>query len=433
MADRDAQRQMRPRVAFVTAAVLLMAASFVIMRTGRDALYFMEGGLLDLPKAYIGIAVLSVPVAFTMLALMRALGPRTARVVAPLGFALLLAVASGYAAPGGGPFMTGLFMIIPLGYGVIFSLSWLLAADLLDGAAPAVLAPAYGVIGAGSILGGVAGGLAARAASAWISPRGLLWVGAAVLALSALCMLAAQIRYPAHRIATPPRVATFGDRGVRGIFKQRAALLLLCVAMAAALTSIFVEFQFYLAAATSGNDGRENASFFAGFYTVLNVGALVMQVLVLPRLQRWLGVHGSLLIMPVAILSGAAMLVGSTSLVLRSGLRLTEGGLKASIQRSSWEQAFLSLSPAQRAAAKVLIDGAGARVAEGVAAIALQVWLVTAVGDGQLVGRSTSWMGYAMVGGAGAWFWLTWVLARRMKADHVVSEQLRIDLPLPDT
>ena len=89
LADKD---DVRRRSLFVGLAILLMAASFVVIKTGRDALYFLEGGLYDLPKAYIGIALFSVPFAFVTLALMKRLGPRGARVVTPL------VVAGGFAA-----------------------------------------------------------------------------------------------------------------------------------------------------------------------------------------------------------------------------------------------------------------------------------------------------------------------------------------------
>jgi ATP/ADP translocase len=294
------------------------------------------------------------------------------------------------------------------------------------------LARAYGLIGAGAILGGVAGAGAARALSIVFMPRTLMWIGCAVLASSALAMLAAQTCFAAHKIVTPTRTRDVAAGGVLRFLGNRYALLLLAVAMVASLAGIFVEFQFYLAAATSGNTGQQNAQFFANFYLLLNGGALLVQLYLMPRLQRVLGVGGSLLIMPVAILGGAAMMIGNTSLLVRSGLKLTEGGLKASIHRSNWEQAFLPVSSEQRAAAKLIIDGAAARVAEGIAAGVLYAWLVSVVGDGALEGRSTAWLTYAIIVTALCWVGLTWAL-RRGVARHDAVADFRSDIPLPDT
>ena len=223
--------------------------------------------------------------------------------------------------------------------------------------------------------------------------------------------------------------------GVLGVLRHRYAALLLVVAMAASLTGIFIEFQFYLAASVNHQTSAENASFFASFYIVLNLGALVVQILVMPRLQRWLGVHGSLLIMPVAILGTGVFMIGNASLLVRSGLKATEGGLKASIHRSNWEQAYLPLSKEQRAAAKLVIDGAAARLAEGAAAGALYVWLVMAVGEGTLHGQSTAWLTYSMLATASTWIGLTWILRELARKEGVEVDpgERRVDLPVPDT
>ncbi len=47
----------------VGASVFLLMAAVILVKTGRDALYFQKDGIFDLPKAYLGIAVLSLPMA----------------------------------------------------------------------------------------------------------------------------------------------------------------------------------------------------------------------------------------------------------------------------------------------------------------------------------------------------------------------------------
>jgi len=426
----------RLRTIFVASAVLLMTGSFVLIKTSRDALYFQRSGLFDLPKAYIGIAALSVPFAVATLWLMKTLGPRRARVVAPLLMAVALSVSGCFVRPGGGLFMTVFFMVIPLAFGVLFSLTWLLAADLLDGIEQARLAKPYAIIGACSIIGGILGGTVAKLLSMRVMPRTLLWVGAGMLAASALVMFAAQSRFPPHAIIAATKKGAYSRSAVSAVFKHPYAAVLLVVAMSASLTGIFVEFQFYLAAASTQQTGQQSANFFANFYLILNAGALVVQLWLMPRLQKGLGVHGSLLIMPVALLGGAAVLMTNTSLLMRSGLKVTEGGLKASIHRANWEQAFLPVGRAQRTAAKLIIDGAAARLAEGLAAIALYVWLVTVVGEGSLVGRSTGWITWSIAGTAGAWLGLSWWLRRHAMALETAAPReasFRVAIPLPDT
>ncbi len=107
-----------------------MTASFVLVKTGRDALYVQERGIFDLPIAYLGMAAFSLPVALGMLWLIRVAGPRRARAVALAGVTGVLAVFWRIAEPGGGARMTALFVAVPLLYGVLF-------AAMLPGAAMA--------------------------------------------------------------------------------------------------------------------------------------------------------------------------------------------------------------------------------------------------------------------------------------------------------
>ncbi len=412
--------------------MLLMSTSLVLTRTARDALYFQGGGLFDLPKAYVGIAVLSIPLALGVIGLMRILGPRLLRVVAPLVLALILLSLYPVVRPGGGLLMTAFFMLVPLAFGVLFSLSWLLAADLFDHVPEESRAKPNGVYGGATISGGIIGGVLARVLSEFVAPADLILFGAAFTVASAAVMLLAQRRFPLnmqplHEADDEPR------RRIHEIIREPYMLGLLAIAVTGAVTGIIVEFQFFFAAATAGNDAKESAALFADLYTVLNIAALVVQVLIVPKLQRRIGVGGSLLILPAALVGGAAMLLASPSLLLQSGVRATEGGLKSSVHRSNWEQTFVPISRATRNMVKLVIDGVGARLGEGLAAVFVLVWLSGATPD-HLESRDTSGITSFML--LAALLWL--ILVRQLQRSTVqVTKQQRmqpiVELPVPDT
>jgi AAA family ATP:ADP antiporter len=394
---------------WVAVAVFLMTASLILTKTGRDALFFQDEGLFDLPKAYIGIALLAGPTAFLTLFLMRRVGPRLARVIVPLVVAAGLVWFSFEAQPGGGAFMTLFFMAVPLVFGVMFSLSWLLAADLLDHLQGSEVARPYSAIGAASIMGGILGGLSARILAPRIEPPLFLVLGGLTLAASAFVMMAAQSRYPVRPAAADARTGPPEPHPIRALMGQRYVVILAMIAIAGSLTGVLIEFQFFLAAASSGNTGQENAALFANLYTVLNAGALLVQLLLVPELQKWIGVGGSLLVLPGALVAGTTAMLASSSVLARSALRAAEGGLKSSVHRSNWEQAFLPIASAGRSIAKVLIDGLGARLGEGLAAGVLFVWLA-GLGPADLADLSTTWLNILLVGVA-----LTWLgLSRRL-------------------
>jgi AAA family ATP:ADP antiporter len=380
----------RARTAFVTAAVLLLSAALVFAKTGRDALFVQGRGLFDVPKAYIGIALLAGPLAGFVLAMLRILGPRTVRIILPAMTALALVWFATVVRPGGGSLMTAFFMFVPLVWGVVFSVSWLLAADLLDGEREDDIAGSFGIIGGGAIGGGVLAGIAGRFLAPHVEAPTFLLIAAGGLLVAAAVMSVAHRRYPPQMAGTGPR-ADPDDTPVRWL-RHPYVRTLLAVGMAAGLVGLLVEFQFYVAAATGGGSVRDQAGFFANFYFVLNAVALIVQVGVVPRAQRRWGIGGSLLVLPLVLVAGAVGLAASASLATAATVRVTEGGLKSSIHRSSWEQTYFSLVQRDRTTAKLIVEGLGVRVAEGFGALVLLAWLHYAVGEGAITGQCRVWL-----------------------------------------
>lgn len=410
----DTRRELARRTRYVGGVLFLMTASFLLAKTARDALYFQADGIYQLPIAYIGMAVLSLPTATAMLTVMRWIGARRARVAAPLALAAVLAGFAALVRPGGGFVMTAFFMLIPLAYGVTLSLAWLLGADLLHGADPSARARAYGRVGAAALGGSVAGALAARALAKHVDPPVLLVIGAVVLAASAPMAYAAHCTCPSRTPATTPTVPSMRplEDGIASLIRNRYLQLLLGIGLLASLVGILIEFQFYIAAATAENSGRENAALFATLYFALNAAALIVQLVVAPRLQRHVGLIGSLLVLPGALTGLAPVALVSGSLWAPATMRLTEGGLKSSIHRISWEQTYLLISASHRAAAKLLVDGVAARIAEGVAALLLYGWLAFVVRGEDLRQHSASWIAFLLVLALLAWIALTRALGR---------------------
>ena len=190
---------LRTRTLHLGLGIFILTAAVTLAKTGRDALYFQHGGLYDLPNAYLGMALLAVPLGFLTISLMRRMGSRRARLWVLSAMAGFFFVYAQVATAGGGPFMTVLYMLVPLTIGLAFAFFFLLAADLLEGAPRADLGRAYSLIGASSIAGGLAGGLIARLAASHWEPRRLILLGALAVAGSLAVVARAQRRFP------PPR------------------------------------------------------------------------------------------------------------------------------------------------------------------------------------------------------------------------------------
>jgi hypothetical protein len=148
--------------------------SGVHRRKRKGCLFFHQGGLSDLPQTYLLIAILSAPAAEAALLLMHLFGSRGGRVA---GLLLLAALQTFWyrTVPGDGTTLTLFFVLIPLLYGVVLSMTWLLGADLLDSAPRFVLARLYSTMGAASMGGGLVGAAFGRTARR-VDPSSFCWL-----------------------------------------------------------------------------------------------------------------------------------------------------------------------------------------------------------------------------------------------------------------
>ena len=214
--DSTATTTDKRRIYYPAAALLLMTAGFILTKTGRDALYFQRDGLFDLPWAYLGIAVLSVPMAMITLSLLQSRGPRPVRVILPVATVVLQLFFYAFAQPGGGPVMTALFMSIPLVYGVMFSTTWRFGSELVEALPKEQLAAAYAKLGAESMIGGLAGAGAAKCLVPYLDAAVFILAGAAGLTAAVLVVVRG------HRLFRWRQPAAAGDT------RQRSATVASC-------------------------------------------------------------------------------------------------------------------------------------------------------------------------------------------------------------
>ena len=89
-------------------------------------------------------------------------------------------------------------------------------------------------------------------------------------------------------------------------------------------------------------------------------------------------------------------------------LRVTEGGLRSSVHRSIWEQAFIPVDSSERSFVKIAVDGVGARIAEGIGAGALYVWVQNVAPGGVVTAPlNTNWMAWLTLATVGVWLFIT--------------------------
>jgi len=369
-------------------------AAHVIAETARDALFLSRLPAQQLPWVYLAIAVIAA-----FLARPRAGAREVGRHL--LGGWLLASAAInvGFWLMATPDRPWSLYFLYTWS-GVFGSLTlawlWLLLGELFTVTEAKRL---YGVIGAGAVVGAVAGAAVASLLSRSFPAEHLLLASAALLMLTA-AVPALVLRRPAadpprRSPPTPPEIR----KCARTVLKTRYIRRLAGLVIVSTLTLSVVDYVFKVTVAA--NVPRDElASWFATFYLALNALALIAQVLITGAVMRRLGVHRALLLLPLLLLGGAAAAFVVGGLVGALILKGADGGLRHSLHRTSIELLFLPIPERLRRHSKAFIDvllqrstqaaaalfilgavaaGASILALVGVAAGLAGLWLVTAV------------------------------------------------------
>lgn len=423
--------EIRPASLYPILIVAVSMIGFISIKAGRDAVYFSGGGLQQLPLLYVFMAMAAIPAAMMHLEAIARWGAHTARIRVFRLAALIFLSFVPFADPQYRIPMFVFFVLVPVVFAAVFASAWLLAGELLENAGPEEVSWTYSRIGAGSMAGGVLGGLLAKSLAFFLAPRFLIVAGALMLWMASL------IISRAHRSRLIPEVRSLGaddppresrpDPGLEGMQRSlhlmRAPYIVGLVGISAlgAVIAVCIDFQFYALATFSG---KVDVQFFGTVYALLNFAALGLQLGVAPRLQSDYGVAGALMILPLSILGGAGLAMASSTLVSQSILKITEGGVKASIHRSLWEQVFLPITGANRAMTKVVVDGLFARIAEGVLGVVLYIWIQSVPRlDGEL---NLFWLSLVIVAAALLWVPLNFFIAKTCSRVNETDPLIRL-------
>jgi ATP/ADP translocase len=171
---------------------------------------------------------------------------------------------------------------------------------------------------------------------------------------------------------------------------------------------------------------KGNANFFANFYILLNFSSLLLQLFATPKIQEKIGLRGGLMVLPFALIGGATFATAAATAFSRSVLRVTEGGLRSSVHRSIWEQAFIPVDSTERSSVKIAVDGIAARIAEAIGAAAILLWLKQVVPDDTIkMPLDTGWISWTLLVTVTAWLLITQRLSVQVKQEKVRAAPAR--------
>jgi len=351
---RDEERKVT-----ILSAILLFAiiAAFIILKSARDALFLSQYSTRTLPyfeAVTTGVTTLLVA---TYLRLYRAFSLNRAVGVSLIAFAggtilFWMGIISG-----GRPAIPMLYVWV----GVFGTLAPVQAWSVVNQRLLTRQAKrAFGIIGAGGIVGGSVGGLFARWIAVDWEVSALLPTAAALIFLALIIGQALSVPYEkkesSDQVAEPTQI------------RRRFVALILMVVGIGTLVSAFVDFQFKVIAQRELATAQGLAAFFGSFYAYLGMVSLIFQLFATPMVMKRMGPVTTLSFLPLALILGNGLILVTSSL---GAVVLLKGGeqlFKHSVDRSSLEVLYTTLPDHAKIRLKSLIDTIGVRVTEGIAA-----------------------------------------------------------------
>lgn len=320
--------------------------------------------------------------------------------------------------------ITGIVFFVWIG---VFNLTipaqfWGFANDIYTEAEGKRLFP---LIALGASLGGVAGPLVARGLIPVIGCYGMMLVTAAILVMT--IVLSWGVHERDIRESGEGGAAVPGDRrspldpgdGLQLVLKSRYLLLIAAMVLVYNFVNALGEFMFsdlqrnvamreLGAQATARELEIYIGAAFAGYQGLGNLIGLAVQLFLVSRVFRWIGIGGALLVLPVIALGGYGIAAFGASLLLLKWVKATENGLDYSLLKTTRSALFLVTPRQHKYLALAAIETIFVR--GGDVLCAAMVWLGTAV-------MSLTIEGFALVNVAAviAWIALAVWIARERK------------------
>jgi AAA family ATP:ADP antiporter len=403
----DVRRNEAASALLMTLLIFLLLAAYYLMKTGREVLILTEGGAAVKSYSSAGQALL-------LLLIVPAYGAFASRVtpVRLVTFVTLFFTAHQvlFAAAVAAGFNVGILYFLWLG---IFNLMvvaqfWAFASDVYSEEQGRRLFP---LIGVGGSLGAWVGSLRAGAIVGDAGPV-TLFVNASVLLLicAALVPLIARMT-PRSSTGKKPADEPIGAGG--GFAMIRADRYLVLIAVFTLLLNVVNTTGEYLfgryiveqslalhpGAGAEALAARERfvGETYSQFYSVVNLAGFLLQMFVVSRLFKWLGVAKSLLVHPVVAMLGYLLMIRTPSLQTISFVKVADNSINYSLSNTTRQALWLPTTREAKYKAKQTVDSlvvrAGDVASAGLVFIGERLAFTVSAFAGMQVGMVAIWLG----------------------------------------
>ncbi len=396
MSILDEIRPEERRVALAGFLTLLgMIAAHTVLETARDALFLARLPAAQLPWVYLLMAAAAVATAQVPARRLRRLfGPST--LSASLG--LMAAGTAVFSALPGLRSDWGLRALY-VWSGLVGTMSvlqlWLVLGEVFT---ITQAKRVYRLIGTGSLLGAVAGALLARVVSERLGAPSLIPTAALLMTLTAIGP-ALLLRRPEHETTDHAAALrwTLREAGPL-ILKEPYVTRLAGIVLVSTVALTLADFVFKSSVARHV-PAQHLGQFFATFYLVLNLLALLAQLVLMGWLLRTVGLHRTLWVLPTLLFLGASGVAFGAGFPAALLLKGADGTLRYSVHRTGTELLFLPIPDSLRARVKPVVDVFGQRGGQAVASVFILSELELGRGEATLAAAAAllcvAWVGAA--------------------------------------
>ncbi len=341
--------------------IFFIIASLLIIKPVRNSLFLVEIGPVYLPYAFILVAVASILVAvgYSRITARVKIIPRTNFsllffIVSLLGIWILLS--NGYRKVW---FIYTIYIWVAI-YGALAASQFWLLANLVFNVREAKRT--FGFLGMGAISGGIFGGYFTRILAPISGTESLF-----LFAISFLVLCIFILRFLSSialgRInesgITAGRIykkESGTENPIKIITKSRHLTYITIIVGIGVIVANLVDFQFNTIASKMVHGSDDLTAFFGFWMSNLSIISLLIQVFLTQHILRSLGVGATLYFLPIGIFLAAGAILIIPGLITAVIIKVTEGGLKQSLNKSGIELLSLPLSNHVKNQTKSFID-----------------------------------------------------------------------------